>query len=263
VSESEAVRVLAERIPRPGTLAVPSGPEVWWAQVDAGELDDELRAALAADLSPAALTKVNRFVRVQDRDRGLAAHALLRRLLAAVIGGRPADVVLRTRCIACGETAHGKPYLDVGGSTSPVELNLSHSGPVVALALAPPGVPVGMDVEQRRTIDWPTLRRSVFADQEWADTEATPEPDRRRTDLWARKEAAVKASGHGITLPFAQVVVADAVWGGWTAALPSGAGGAAGWDVALNAEVAAALAVHDPDRHGRPPAPVVHRVTIG
>jgi 4'-phosphopantetheinyl transferase len=259
VSESEAVSVVAERIPPPGTLAVPAGLEVWWAQVEVGDV----RADLAADLGPAALAKVNRFVRSQDRDRGLAAHALLRRVLAAVIGGRPADVVLRTRCVSCGQTAHGKPYLDLGGSASPVELNLSHSGSVVAVALAPPGVPVGMDVEQRRTVDWPTLRRSVFADQEWAETEAAPTPARRRTDLWARKEAAVKASGHGITLPFAQVVVADAAWGGWTAALPDEAGAAVGWDVPLNGEVAAAVAVHDPDRVGRPDRPVVHQVRLG
>jgi 4'-phosphopantetheinyl transferase len=254
------VTLLPERVPAPGTLAVPTGLEVWWSQVDVGELDDDVRAALAADLSPAAQAKVNRFVRIQDRDRGLAAHALLRRVLAAVVGGRPADVVLRTRCVSCGETAHGKPYLDVGGSTSPIELNLSHSGPVVAVALAPPGAGVGMDVEHRRAVDWPTLRRSVFADQEWAGTEAAAEPDRRRTDLWARKEAAVKSSGHGVSLPFSQVVVADTDWGGWTAQLPEQAGAASGWDLALTPEVAGAVAVHQFDR---PAVPVVHQVMIG
>jgi 4'-phosphopantetheinyl transferase len=263
VSNPEAVSAVCEHIPAPGTMAPPTAPEVWWAQVPVGQFDDDQRAGLAADLNPATLAKVGRFVRPEDRDRGLAAHALLRRVLAAVVGGRPADLVLRTRCISCGTTEHGKPYLDVGGLVSPVEVNLSHSGQAVALALAPSGMPVGMDVEERRKVDWSTLRRSVFADQEWSVTEAASDPTRRRTDFWARKEASVKASGHGISLPFAEVLVTEAGWGGWTATLPADAGTVAGWDVALSPEVAAAVAVHDPDRHGRPAPPVVHRVTIG
>jgi 4'-phosphopantetheinyl transferase len=250
-------------LPAAGTLAVPAGLQVWWAQVDVGRLPDRLRTDLAADLNPATLAKLDRFVRVADRDRGLAAHALLRRLLVAVVGGRPAELVLRTHCPSCGTTEHGKPYLDAGGSPPPVEVNLSHSGQVVAVALAPPGVQVGVDVEGRRPVDWPALRRSVFADQEWAVTEAAPDPDRHRTQAWARKEAAAKASGHGLSLPFSGVVVTDAAWGGWTAALPDQAGAAAGWDVGIGPEVAAAVALHDPDRHGVPSAPTVHQITFG
>jgi 4'-phosphopantetheinyl transferase len=251
-------------IPAPGTLPAPTGLQVqiWWARVDVGQLGEDLRDALAADLNPETITRLDRFHRVQDRDRGLAAHALLRRVLAAVAGGRPSELSLRTRCAACGETDHGKPYLHVGGPAAPVEVNLSHSGPVVALALTAPGVAVGVDVEHRREVDWLALRRSVFADAEWAVAEATSDPDRHRMDAWARKESSVKASGHGLALALRRVLVAEAAWGGWTASLPEESGSTAGWDLPLAFDVAAAVAIHDPDRLGLPEPPVVRQITL-
>jgi phosphopantetheinyl transferase len=254
----------AERLPEPGALAAPTDQEiqVWWASVAVGELDDTLRAALAADLNPATLARLDRFHRVQDRDRGLAAHSLLRRVLAGVAGGKPADLVLRTRCAGCGDTDHGKPYLDVGTPVPPVEVNLSHSGNLVCLALAPAGVSVGVDVEQRRKVDWATLRRSVFADEEWAVTERADDPERFRMNAWARKESAAKSSGHGLSLPFREVLIESAAWGGWTASLPSDAGAAAGRDLALAPDAAAAVAVHHPGQSQPLGLPVVHLVNL-
>lgn len=260
---------MSERLPDPGALAAPAGRQiqVWWARVPVGRLDDDLRAALAADLNPATLTRLARFHRVQDRDRGLAAHSLLRRLLAAVAGGTPSELVLKTRCAGCGENDHGKPYLDIGTPVSPVELNLSHSWEMVCVALAAPGVQVGVDVEHRRAVDWATLRRSVFADPEWAVTEQAEDPARRRMDAWARKESSVKSSGHGLSLPLHGVPIEDAAWGGWTASLPSEAGSALGWDLDLDPNAAAAVAVHrpgnDPDQTQPPDRPTVHQVNLG
>jgi len=249
-------------IPAPGALPPPVGLQIWWAQVDVGRLDDQARAVLAADLDPATRTRVGRFVRAQDRDRGLAAHSLLRRLLAAVAGGAPSEIVLRTRCAACGTDAHGKPYLDRPGR-SPVEVNLSHSAQAVCVALAPAGIQVGVDVEQRRQVDWSSLRRSVFGDEEWAATQDAPDPERRRLDAWSRKESSVKASGHGLALPLKGVHARDAEWGGWTAVLPQAAGFTAGWDLALHPGLAAAVAVHDLDRPAPPEPPIVRFVTVG
>ena len=256
------------QLPEPGALVAPIGLQiqVWWARVSVGRLDDLQRESLAADLDPATLARLDRFHRVQDRDRGLAAHSLLRRLLAGVAGGRPAELRLPTRCAGCGDTDHGKPYLDVGTANPPVEMNLSHSGELVCVALAAPGVQVGVDVEQRRSIEWATLRRSVFADSEWAVTEQAEDPERRRMNAWSRKEAAVKSSGHGLSLPFRDVLIEDADWGGWTASLPSNAGSAAGWDLDLDLEAASAVAVHEADQSGRPPQPPeppsVHQVNL-
>jgi 4'-phosphopantetheinyl transferase len=252
------------RLPAPGTLTAPVGEQiqVWWARVTVGRLLGPLREALAADLDRATLTRLDRFRRVEDRDRGLAAHSLLRRVLAAVVGGMPADLVLRTRCARCGQADHGKPFLDVGAAEPPVEVNLSHSGEVVCVALAAQGVQVGIDVEYRRAVDWAGLRRSVFADPEWAAAELAADPGRRRMDAWARKESAVKASGHGLSLPLRGVLTEAAALGGWTATLPSGAGSASGWDLDLDPDVAAAVAVHQLTGRRPPGIPTVHRVNL-
>ena len=260
VSESGA----QARLPMPGTLVVPTGRQVqvWWARVPVGRLDDSMRTALAGDLDPATVARLDRFHRVQDRDRGLAAHSLLRRLLAGVAGEQPADLVLSTRCAGCGKTDHGKPYLDLGTPEPPVEVNLSHSGELVCVALAAPGIQVGVDVEERRTVEWATLRRSVFADAEWAVTEQADDPERRRMDAWARKEAAVKSSGHGLSLPFREVLVEEAGSGGWTAALPEDAGSAAGWDLDLDPDAASAVAVHSFGEPQAPEQPSRYRVDL-
>jgi 4'-phosphopantetheinyl transferase len=253
-----------ERIPDVATLPPPVGQavDVWWAQVDVGHFPPHTRMALAADIDAARLAKLDRFRRVEDRDRGLAAHALLRRLLAAVVGGKPSEIVLKTRCASCGKTDHGKPYLDTGQGTSPVELNISHSGQIVAVALAAPGVNIGVDVEQRRMVEWVTLRRSVFTDAEWLDTESHADPSRRRMDAWARKESSVKASGHGLSLPLREVRAYDLEGGGWTSVLPRSAGYVAGVDLPLTADVAAAVAVQDSTPPPALTSPVVREVRI-
>lgn len=256
-------------VPEPGTLVAPRGDElqVWWARVPVGRLDDGLREALAADLDPATLARLDRFHQVKDRDRGLAAHSLLRRLLAAVAGGDPASLVLGTSCAGCGSTDHGKPYLKSGFAERLVEVNLSHSGETVIVALAAPGIGVGVDAEHRRTVDWATLRRAVFADPEWVVSEQAADPPVHRMNAWARKEAAVKSSGHGLSLPLRTVLVADTVLltgaapGGWTAGLP-GAGAAVGWDLDLAPDVAAAVAVHRPGDPRPPDRPQVHQVRL-
>jgi 4'-phosphopantetheinyl transferase len=255
---------MGDRLPEPGELSAPTGKQiqVWWARVPVGRLDDALREALATDLNAATLTRLDRFHRVQDRDRGLAAHSLLRRLLAAVAGGTPSGQVLSTRCAGCGETDHGKPYLDLGTPVPPVEVNLTHSWELVCVALTAPGVQVGVDVEHRRSVDWGTLRRSVFADREWAVTERADDPERRRMDAWARKEASVKSSGHGLSLPFHSVPIEDTAWGGWTARLPAEAGSAAGWDLDLDPDAAAAVAIHHLDQPELPDRPSVHQVDL-
>lgn len=257
---------MADAVPAPGALSVPEPEDiqVWWARLEPGSLSAATRARLAADLDPATLRRADRYVRPADRDRALAGHSLLRRLLAAVAGGRPAELELGTHCGHCDSTEHGKPFLKAAGGP-PAEVNLSHSGPVVCVALAGPGTGVGIDVEARRGVEWATLRRSVFADSEWAVTEAAAVPERSRTDVWARKEAAVKSCGWGLSMPLAQVVVTadDEDWAhGWTAALTGGTGTAHGHDVDLGADVAAAVAVHRPDGPRPMRRPVTHAVDL-
>ncbi|WP_332879959.1 4'-phosphopantetheinyl transferase family protein [Kineosporia rhizophila] len=250
-------------IPSPGSHPAPVGAEVeiWWSRVDVGNLSGSLRSELTSHLDPDRVAKIGRYRRPEDRDRGLAAHSLLRRVLSAVTGTPPPAVELGSFCISCDEQGHGKPYLRTGGTSQPVEINLSHSGEIVIVALAAPGVQVGVDVEQGRTVDWEAMRSSIFADQEWAATERRTDREHRRLFTWARKESSVKASGHGLSLPLRDVVTVEETDGTWSASMPAGVGRVAGADLDLAPDVAAAVAVLR--EQGWPEPPVLHQVQIG
>ena len=227
-------------------LARPPGPgelHAWWAEVPrgglgpAGDLGDpgagEPPGALAAHLDEATRARLRRMARREDRDRGVLAHSLVRRLLASAAGGRPEDVELARHCAGCGSREHGKPFLRSvrQGAAGPApQFNLTHSGRVVAVVLGPADLPVGVDVEAVRGLDWEPLRRNVFGDDEWAAADTTTDPERERFAIWARKEAAVKASGHGLPLGLSQVRTASGA-GRWSATLPGGVGNVTGWDL--------------------------------
>jgi 4'-phosphopantetheinyl transferase len=186
----------------PGTAADGTA-EVWWARRQdaaprlAGLLDDTERQRWAA------------YRRDADRARFLVGCALAKTVVAACTGQRPAQVSFDRVCRQCGEP-HGKPAVRGGP-----ELSVSHSGDLVAVALAT--APVGVDVEQlegrTRELgggDPAALGRMVLAEEEQAALAAIEPEGRARAFLvaWTRKEAVTKARGDGLRVPFGEVVVA-------------------------------------------------------
>jgi 4'-phosphopantetheinyl transferase len=177
---------------------------VWWARRQdaaprlAGLLDDTERQRWAA------------YRRDADRARFLVGCALAKTVVAACTGQRPAQVSFDRVCRQCGKP-HGKPAVRGGGP----ELSVSHSGDLVAVALAT--APVGVDVEQldgrARELgdgDPAALGRIVLAEEERAALAAIEPEGRARAFLvaWTRKEAVTKARGDGLRVPFGEVVVA-------------------------------------------------------
>lgn len=255
-----AVELQDVAVPPPGEV------HVWWATAGDG-LDVATRRRLLRDVDERTRHRVARYVRQADQDRGLLAHSLMRRVLAAFVGGAPAAVPIEVGCVSCGSTEHGKPRLAASAGPVTVEFNLTHSGRVVALAVARPGTGVGIDVEAIRRIDWETLRRNVFGDEEWELTAAAPEPTAARFAAWARKEAALKATGHGLSLPLAKVhprAAADAADAadaagtanaalGWRATLPDDVGIVTGRDVDIAPDHVAAVALARPEPLAGPP----------
>ena len=229
-------------------MAGVAGVQVWFAPIDAGQLPDGVRASFAAELDEATVARLGRFRRAEDRDRGLTAHALLRRLLGSLLGLPPRALSFGLFCRTCGGTDHGKPFLQGFGDSPPVRFNLSHSGGLVAVALAPPQFEIGMDVESRsRRVDWTALRGSVFADTEWDRSAQAPDPARARTDLWSRKEAAAKATGHGLAASMRSVLISAGHGVSWEASVEMAGAQVRGWDVAaaggFDTGYAAAVAV--------------------
>ena len=145
------------------------------------------------------------------RDRYIAAHAGLRRVLGERLGLAPAAVRLTT-------TRFGKPLLDArvhpdrspaarpdwGGAGpglhgSPLHFNLTHSDDAGWVAVAP--FPVGVDVECPRPFDeLEPLIRSHCTTAEIAALAAQPAAARALgfLTIWTRKEAVLKAWGTGI-----------------------------------------------------------------
>lgn len=147
-------------------------------------------------LSPEELARAGRFRLARDRDRFIAARAVLRRLLARYTGER-------AECVSFTTGPFGKPRLDAQPGASRVEFNLSHSGSVALCAVAE-GRRVGIDIETLLSIaeDDERLSRVWLSEGELAEMASMSAADRTRTfhALWTRKEAYLKARGEGLSL---------------------------------------------------------------
>jgi 4'-phosphopantetheinyl transferase len=167
---------------------------VWLVATDQ---PDAVVARLADLLDPAETERARGFEGAADRRRYTVAHGAVRAILADELGVAPDAVRWRYG-------RHGKPALvDAGG----LEVNLSHSGELAALAVSP-GRAVGIDLQwMSGTLD--ALRMSArFFTAEEASYVAAARADRRMARfvrLWTRKEACVKAAGgrlsQGLRLP--------------------------------------------------------------
>ncbi len=96
---------------------------------------------------------------------------------------------------------YGRPEL-IGGSK--LQFNLSHSGGLIALAIAY-GHEVGLDVEHSRAHPLDAeVAEEHFAPSEFADYASQSTPAARHTrflEYWTLKEAYLKARGTGLALP--------------------------------------------------------------
>ena len=140
-------------------------------------LDDSERARAAA------------FDRPRERQRFTVAHGALRILAGRALGTRPA-------ALAWIPGPHGKPEL--APPWSGLHTSLSHSGDMIAAAIST-GRPVGVDVQHLMPgLDTVGLSARFFppdeADYVAAGRDASARSD-RFAQLWARKEAVVKAVG--------------------------------------------------------------------
>jgi 4'-phosphopantetheinyl transferase len=147
-----------------------------------------LGATLPADEQQRALQ-----IRAENRRRQfLVGRVVLRELLRRRLGAGSHAASFRY-------LPGGKPVLETPGAT--VHFNLAHSGSVVVVALCG-DEPVGVDVERIRPVQHlAAIARSYFtpSERQWLESledSARPEGFMR---LWTAKEAAVKASGGGIS----------------------------------------------------------------
>jgi 4'-phosphopantetheinyl transferase len=134
------------------------------------------------------------------RDRA-ADRAALVALAATVLGVDAATLRLDRRCPHCGGVDHGRPTI----ADAAVSVSLARTDGVRALAVSTVG-DVGIDVERVSRVRRAPL--DAFTVAECAEIDLAPDPDRRRTELWAAKEAILKAEGTGLRIDPRTVEVA-------------------------------------------------------
>ncbi|HWF73083.1 MAG TPA: 4'-phosphopantetheinyl transferase superfamily protein [Solirubrobacteraceae bacterium] len=161
--------------------------QIWWAHASAAA--DPLLALLADD----ERGRHAGFLRAQDRALFLVSHALARIVVAHHAGAAPPMVLLGPG------TPGAKPGL--AGAAAGLELSISHSGRRAVVALSR-GVALGVDVERVGAGGEDGLVESALDRAERAALASLDPPTRpwALARYWTRKEAVLKATGHGLAV---------------------------------------------------------------
>ncbi|HTC62302.1 MAG TPA: 4'-phosphopantetheinyl transferase superfamily protein, partial [Candidatus Saccharimonadales bacterium] len=148
---------------------------------------------LEAVLSSEEKVRADQFHFAKDRNRYVIARGLLRELLGAYLQQPP-------KSLEFSYAQHGKPLLSGANSTSGLNFNLSHSGDMVAYAIARERN-LGIDVEQMRPdLAGDDIAERYFSAREVSDLRTLP-PEKKVEgffNCWTRKEAYLKATGMGL-----------------------------------------------------------------
>ena len=147
-------------------------------------------SSIVLDTPEGIRADISQYRRWQDRQARLLARHLLG------IGLRRRGVLAAG--LSLGGDAAGRPRLRSAAGEPLPDLGISHTDGRVVVALGW-GVRVGVDVEALAPRPAEDLR-SAFADEEWREALAAPEPERELLRLWTVKEAVLKADGRGLAV---------------------------------------------------------------
>src|SRR5579871_4899449 len=141
--------------------------------------------------------RASRFVFARDGRRYRVAHASLRRLLSEYVREKPGEIVFEYG-------RRGKPSLPG------VRFNMAHSHELAVIAISS-SAEVGVDVEHVRAMpDVAAIAERYFCARERAEIMAAEGEAQVATFMtyWTRKEAILKLTGDGLSLPLDCVDVA-------------------------------------------------------
>jgi len=172
-------------------LDVKAPCEVWLAFLE------EPAASPVDCLSMQERERAARFVFEDDRRRYRLSHVALRVRLGGYLGSAPESL----RFVA---GPGGKPII---ADHAQCAFNLSHSGDVAAIAIAPRG-DIGIDIECARAVaDAQAIVERHFAPAERQAWHALAPAQRDAAFLrgWTRKEACIKALGSGLATALHEV----------------------------------------------------------
>jgi 4'-phosphopantetheinyl transferase len=185
------------------SLALP-GDEVHLWRIDLSALrPDESRWQKV--LSPDEAARAARYRFAVDRQRYSISRGVLRTILGSYLRSDPVRIIF-------SYSSREKPFLSPPYSDSGITFNISHSGEVTLLALTH-NRDIGVDVEQMaRKSDLEAIARRFFSAHEQEQLFTLPAEQRPEAFFrcWTRKEAYIKATGDGLSLPLSQFDVSIA-----------------------------------------------------
>ena len=173
----------------------PDSVHVWSITLDCS---DGETGSFAAVLSEDEAERAARFRFSIHRNRFIVGRGSLRTILGRYLGTSPAELQFTYG-------PRGKPEL-VGET---LRFNLSHSQGIALLAVTRSRA-VGIDLEQiTQEVELDKIARRICSDREFAAINRCPSEKRSQVffNAWTRKEAFIKATGKGFSLPVEQVEV--------------------------------------------------------
>jgi surfactin synthase thioesterase subunit/phosphopantetheinyl transferase len=184
----------------PRALALNDGEvHLWFAPLpQPAEVFEELAASCTED----ERCRASRLLLEAPRRDFLAAHGILRRILARYLGEPPRAITMTT------ESA-GKPELKAQKGQVPIRFNLSHTSGGLLVGVTR-GADIGVDLERLRPMsDAVRIAQQFFALQECQAVERADNDLREGVFFrcWTRKEAYLKARGDGLSFPLDRFAV--------------------------------------------------------
>jgi 4'-phosphopantetheinyl transferase len=189
----------------PGFPALGDGDiHIWRIRLD---LADRQLRNLAQNLTAEERVRAERFYFGKDSARFIAARGTLKAILGCYIEKDPREI----RFIY---SQRGKPSLHPAENRSGIQFNISHSGDL-ALIVFTRNRNIGIDLERIRSdIDIDLISGRYFSAGEAAVLRTFPYIQRMDAffALWTCKEAFVKATGEGLSVPFDEIEMSGMIY---------------------------------------------------
>ena len=170
--------------------------EIWNGKVSA---EDAHYQAYWRVLDEAEQTHAGKIKNMLLHKRYVEVHGRLRNLLAQMLNQPPEKIRIK-------KTEYGKPYL---ADYPELAFNLSHTADRLMIAVGR-NCQLGVDIEIcKPRVNLSGLVNKCFAEEEAAHWTQLPETQKNQAfyRFWTRKEAFVKATGHGISLGLNHCVI--------------------------------------------------------
>lgn len=159
-----------------------------------GKANKNAAVELSKFLSKEEQERANSYRHEIDQHASIVSHGLKRQALSHILKKGIDDLKF-------AKDKYGKPLCC---DSNTLTFNISHSNGFAAIAFKMNG-DIGIDIEFPRDINYKEISKSVLNLKELRQYELQGFKDSFFVELWTKKEAATKASGHGLYKNFTDI----------------------------------------------------------